>query len=521
MAPGKRNFGKGSGRGGVNRARPGHGHATPSDDPRPQQRNREAAELAIHQAAGESGGQQGNSSTINTGSQASGGRGASTAPRGRSSGGNQGRPHTGSGWGSRKHQTGNQARGSRNPPLALVAKSSQSQVADLAGAVASRLVNNSLEGGNTHHWYSARPGDRIWGETRGGGVDEVIEDVMRRSGATSVQFHVIPNVEGRFETVSANAVERTWEDNNAHNDKGKPAGVLRHGVNMDPETKKPTKCAACGSKSHKLATCISRPARQDGAQVGCPLCDTIQHHGGDCEAIAALSLPEQVKLLISGRASMPPFRGKTQPWWKLLHNYCMSEQFVQGTVTGLPWSKEFITSVAKRILPMQTRLDTVPGYKLPVDEDTANAGPIYWKYWVPNNLVWPPVLGQIPPCPAHMMDTDGTAATGSAPAPQTVAATDAAAPAPAPAPGPAPGPAPPSPPATSSVAAGGLDFGLPPNAASDVGFGLITTLGAGQDLPASSIGSGHATPPDAGQKEDEKEEDGEDLIGYSDDDQMH
>ncbi|RKL47878.1 hypothetical protein BFJ70_g2245 [Fusarium oxysporum] len=434
MTSGKHNnFGKGSGRGRVNRARPGHGHATPSDDPRPQQRNREAVELAIHQATGESGGQQGNSSTINTGSQASGGRGASTAPRGRSSGGNQGRPHAGSRWGSRKHQTGNKAQLSRFPPLSLVTKSSLSQVAEIGGAVGSRLANNSPDGGTTHHWYSARSGDRVWGETCGGGTDELIEDMKRRTGATSVQFFLVPNVEGRFETISATAVERSWEDNNGLNEKGEPAGILRSGVKMVPEAKRPTKCAACGSKSHKLASCISRPRRQDGAQAGCPLCDTIQHHGGDCQAIAALSLPEQVKLLINGRANMPPFKAKTQPWWKLLHKYCTSTQFVQGSITGLPWPKEFIASIAKRILPMQTRLDNEPEYKLPLDPDMTSYSDIYWRYWAPNNLQWPISLGVRPPCPANLDKTtsDVAHATGSAPTPQDVSATDDV-PAPAP-----------------------------------------------------------------------------------------
>ncbi|KAF5232502.1 hypothetical protein FANTH_12963 [Fusarium anthophilum] len=433
------NSGQGSGQGGSSRPRPGHGHATPSDDARPQQSNSEAAAQGTREETGESGSPHGNNSTNNRGRGGPPFRGGWAGPRG-------GRANRGGRGGYRGSRHGDhQARAPDYGPLACVPQSSQTQVADLGGAVSSRLTNNSLEGGGTNHWFSNRPGERVWGVTRGGGVDDVIDEVMKRAGATSCQFFLIPNTPGRFDQIAAKAVERTWEDSNGYNDKGKPAGILRHGVKMDTETKKPIKCAACGSKGHILATCFSRPGGRDGEQSGCPRCDTTAHHGGDCKDIAALPLPEQVKILVCQRGNMTPFKGK-KPWWKLVHEYVTSKHYTPNTITFLPWSKEFTLEMAKsrRITSMQMRHDTVAGFKLPIDQATFGAGPVYWKHWEPNGLAWPPVLGDLPPRPPGPMDTDGTTATVSAPAPQTGVTTGAA---PGAAPGPSTGPAP----ATSGV----------------------------------------------------------------------
>ncbi|SCN96817.1 uncharacterized protein FFE2_08608 [Fusarium fujikuroi] len=412
------NSGKASRQGDLNRARPGHGHARPRQDPRPHQRNHRATEQATRQAAGDSSGQKSHNLT-NTGSQAGGIGSASYIPHERPSGDNQESPHFGSG-SSSQHQIECTSQRFRNTPLPLVAKSRQTQVSDKDGAVASQMDIKSMTGENTHHWYSHRPGDRMWGETCGGGVDDLIEDVKKRTGAASVQFTITANIDGRFEQIAANAIEKTWVDNKGDNDKGEPAGILRHGVKIESETKKPTKCAVCGNKAHKVATCFSRIGGKDGEQSGCPLCDTNQHHGGNCERIAALPLPEQVKFLIIERGSMPPFRGK-EPWWKLFHTYCMSRHFARGIINAFPWSMEFTLSLARsrRIPPMQKGYDANPRYILPADPATSHVSAIYKKYWEPNNLELPPVFRRLPPRPAAAMETRSTTATGSAPGPLT------------------------------------------------------------------------------------------------------
>ncbi|CVL13738.1 uncharacterized protein FPRN_09953 [Fusarium proliferatum] len=452
--------GKASRQGDLNSARPGHGNARPRQDPRPHQRNHQATEQATRQAAGDSSGQQSHNLT-NAGSQACGIRSASYIPHGRPSSDNQEIPHFGSG-SSSQHQVECTSQGFRNTPLPLVAKSSQTQVSDKDGAVASQMDIKSMKGENTHHWYSHRPGDRMWGETCGGGVDDLIEDVKKRTGAASVQFTITANIDGRFEQIAAKEVERTWEDNNGYNDKGKPAGILRHGVKIHSETKKPTKCASCGNKAHKVATCFSKIGGKDGEQSGCPLCDTNQHHGGDCKEIAALPLPEQVKMLIVNRGNMVPFKGK-KPWWKLLHEYCTSPQYDSKVVTAIPWSKEFTLALAKgrKINHMQLRHDTLPAYKLPKDEAFADPTSIYWKYWQPENLAWPAAFGNLPGRPSGPIDTDGTKAAAS----QTGAAARAvagAAPCVNPVATPAPAPAP------QRADPGGLNLGVPPGMASSL-----------------------------------------------------
>ncbi|KAF5575519.1 uncharacterized protein FSUBG_13901 [Fusarium subglutinans] len=385
------NSGQGSGQGGSSRPRPGHGHATPSDDARPQQINSEATAQATRQENGELSSQHGKNSTKNRGRGGASFHGGWAGPRG-------GRSHRGGRGGYRGGRHGeHRARVPDYRPLDCVPKSSHAQVADLGGAVASRLTSNSLEGGETNHWFSNRDAGKVWGVTCGGGVDDVIDDVMKRTGATSCQFFLIPNTPGRFDQIAAKAVEMTWEDNSGYNDQGKPAGILRHGVT---EKKKPIKCAACGNKRHTLATCFSRPGGKDGEQSGCPRCDTIAHHGGDCKEIAALPLHEQVKILVCQRSNMSPFKGQ-KPWWRLVHEYATSKHYTPNTITFLPWSKEFTLEMAKsrRITSMQMRHDTVAGYKLPIDQATFGAGPVYWKYWQANNLAWPSVFGPIPPPP--------------------------------------------------------------------------------------------------------------------------
>lgn len=525
MAPQQpNNSGRGSGQGGP--SRPGHDQATPSDDAGRQQATREEN--------GESSGPRGNNSTNNRGNRGNRGapfQGGWSGPRG-------GRANRGGRGGYHGRQTDHRAQAPKNPPLALVTKSSQAQVAEPGGEVASRLSNNSLKGGNTHHWYSPRPMERLWGETRGGGVDDLIEDVKKRTGAKSVQFYLVPNIEGQFEQVAAKAVERTWEDNNGYNDKGKPAGILRHGVKIDSETKKPTKCAVCGNKAHIVANCFSKLGGKDGEQSGCPLCDTNQHHGGDCKEIAALPLPEQVKMLIVNRGNMAPFKGK-KSWWKLLHEYCTSPQYDPQLLTAVPWSKEFTLALAKgrKINDMQLRHDTKPSYTLPRDEAFADLTSIYWKYWQKENLEWPAALGNLPARPSGPMDTDGTTAPAAAPAPQTEAA---AGPTPGPAPGATPvvvpgagpgagpgtttGPAP----APQPAASGGMNLGVPPGMVGSLNMfprpapvdGQVPAPGnapvaAQPSVPTTTSSTGSVPTTTSGDSNMEYE------INYSDDDQMH
>ncbi|KAG4259199.1 hypothetical protein FPRO04_07502 [Fusarium proliferatum] len=248
----------------------------------------------------------------------------------------------------------------------------------------------------------------------------------------------------------------------------------------------------------------------------------IKSMKGDCKEIAALPLPEQVKMLIVNRGNMVPFKGK-KPWWKLLHEYCTSPQYDSKVVTAIPWSKEFTLALAKgrKINHMQLRHDTLPAYKLPKDEAFADPTSIYWKYWQPENLPWPAAFGNLPGRPSGPIDTDGTKAAAS----QTGAAARAvtgAAPCVNPVATPAPAPAP------QRADPGGLNLGVPPGMASSLNLlprpapvdGQVPTPGnapvaAQASVPTIANFTGSVPTTTSGDSKMESE------INYSEDDHMH
>ncbi|KAF9769835.1 hypothetical protein IL306_012678 [Fusarium sp. DS 682] len=304
------------------------------------------------------------------------------------------------------------------------------RVANPEGEVATRYINTRIgvEEYPQSEWYAFHVEKGYIGAQTDGSIDRLADRLRQDEGCVTVFFLLIPDLPDRFDRISmrqtqisqvrnngcrpgtddgeryqrvlSNATEMAWEDDIAKNKAGKPAGIFRKQVDIPPVSSQKTedkKCGVCGRKTHTVATCLKASPR-DGAVVGCPLCNSNEHSGGNCTVIASLPFAEQVQMLIVDRANMPPFRSTIDQWWYLLYKYIVSGGDL-SIITGFPWSKGFTNSQGRNLAQLQKLLDNgAEGFKMPVDStymcDDASA--FWWLHWKPSNLPWPANLGPEP-----------------------------------------------------------------------------------------------------------------------------
>ncbi|KAF9766903.1 hypothetical protein IL306_000600 [Fusarium sp. DS 682] len=366
--------------------------------------------------------------TGNTGGEETRQTGAQGGTSSSSRRGHSGRNRGGfSGVRSRGHsyQTGSRRRVPQRS-LAVATDSVLTRVADNNSRVEMQLVNHTPVDSNQNAFVQHRPQGDVWCLTPGYGVEEQIEAMKRREGCSHVIAHLHPYNKGRFDTVSEGAIEKTIEYHNGKNVHGNQALLLRGAVNPQPTRL----CPACGSMNHRMATCFSKPVK--GECYGCPLCDSNDHTGPDCEKLAALPLDEQVKLLITQRADMPPFTSKEgNHWWRLMHKFCMSdEHFDETLIAHAPWTRPYTKQVRHDgydILQLQKKFDAGEGYVMPKDPAVNCMIKIAEKFWDKSNLAWPTNLGVRPPPSNAPADGDEEMKYDAlAPAPTPAAPTSAA-----------------------------------------------------------------------------------------------
>ncbi|KAF4950522.1 hypothetical protein FGADI_8141 [Fusarium gaditjirri] len=445
MAPSKPiHSGRGnSDRDGPRRGRPNHGQEKPAPSvPQPDKAAQAAAlraalarlevdETTINDGStpmtgvegpgSETGPVRGSSRSSRGGFAGRGGRGGSYSARGRTYHNNQ----TG------RYSAASSSKQKDDKSLAVATSSMMTRVADNLTRKATRLVNHTPGGGNSHAFVQLRPGNEVWGVTPGYGVEDEIEALKKKSGCSHVIFQLIAVDDELFKSVSQKAVEKTVEDHEGKNVDGRYALLLRGGVDPQPKQEgedEEQKCKVCGNPDHTVNACFSRTRK--GETFACPLCDTADHTGSTCARIAALSLTEQVKLLITDRGNMPAYFAESREncWWRLMHKFCMSEEFDLTLVGMVPWSRNFPAKLRKEgtdILELQKQYDGKTGVCMPPDASLESILKIAQKYWDNDGLPWPVVnLGQRPVPPGRNQDGDQTM-EGAAPA---------AEPAPAPAP---------------------------------------------------------------------------------------
>ncbi|KAF9772311.1 hypothetical protein IL306_009975 [Fusarium sp. DS 682] len=151
-------------------------------------------------------------------------------------------------------------------------------------------------------------------------------------------------------------------------------------------------CILCGSMSHNLSTCLIFPK---GELRGCPLCLDTGHFVDDSPQFKEKTITEQVRILIDGRANMPPLSTKT-PWWDWLYNWLQDDASKgQELPVGFPWSKQFTTEIAtwnncRGELGLQVVFDKSGHDRnlLPKDPSTHTLDAVYSNHIANENSTW-------------------------------------------------------------------------------------------------------------------------------------
>ncbi|RSL55667.1 hypothetical protein CEP54_009265 [Fusarium duplospermum] len=134
------------------------------------------------------------------------------------------------------------------------------------------------------------------------------------------------------------------------------------------------KCGGCGSKTHKLVSCLM--AAPNGLMKGCPMCNTTRHDVDACFKLR--DIKTRFRYLVVNRGNMPPFASKQMSfhWASVYRQFRADEEFKRGrpkNVPRLPWTPEFTQQLVEaQIQHYQERLDKggIMKAHLPIDPAT-------------------------------------------------------------------------------------------------------------------------------------------------------
>ncbi|KAF4969288.1 hypothetical protein FSARC_3443 [Fusarium sarcochroum] len=176
---------------------------------------------------------------------------------------------------------------------------------------------------------------------------------------------------------------------------------LQQGTDHSERPSIPSKeqCALCRSESHSMSGHLKASKGQINA---CILCNRTNHYVDTCDKFKAMTMSEQMDLLVASRANMPAVKTSV-PWHELLWHYLQSNES-KGQDAKIPdvfpWSESFAIERAfedhgKAILALQAKYDQA-GNKdpLPVDPDTSSMEAIFQNFWAPKGYIWPESLAQ-------------------------------------------------------------------------------------------------------------------------------
>ncbi|KAF5721676.1 hypothetical protein FGLOB1_125 [Fusarium globosum] len=139
---------------------------------------------------------------------------------------------------------------------------------------------------------------------------------------------------------------------------------------------KVSKCAGCGSPSHRLNICM-KAGLLDGLIKGCPWCNTLEHSLANCpETKHDLAMQLEV---IQMRANMPSFQ-PTQDWVDIIR---VAVANGHKPPNGFPWTPQFTKTLRGSLSLYQRGLDRV-GFNnrkgLPIDPDTKDWETVQRKF---------------------------------------------------------------------------------------------------------------------------------------------
>ncbi|KAF5572308.1 hypothetical protein FPANT_13200 [Fusarium pseudoanthophilum] len=325
-------------------------------------------------------------------------QGHSSAPRGKRSG-QRGRGGY-SGVGGRGSGSMNWNQSQHVPDTAYECSTTawMTRVCAADGFVATKLTPSGLGGGFGNNWHTSTADKGLWIHSEKlKGLDKVAQRVVDDNpNAEGFQVIIAPVYPAKFAAIEERHTQKIVMNNNFVGHDGKPVGLFGRGI-QGPSEEKPVakgECDLCGSKTHLLKDCVMRAYK--GHVSGCPLCNNCRHGVESCDKFKAMTLQEQVQVLVQDRKDRPPLN-TSKPWWRYLHEFCTPEEFVPGVIAGFPWSPEFCRNKGpKGMKKIQEDYDAnSEGYAFDVDEKTASFDKVYETYWQPNDMAWPAIFG---PC---------------------------------------------------------------------------------------------------------------------------
>ncbi|SCN96737.1 uncharacterized protein FFE2_08582 [Fusarium fujikuroi] len=351
---------------------------------------------------------------------------------GRGGGGNQnsgdgynsgrgGRGSSGSGWGnysrgqgrgqgrgqySRGRGQNNRGQITKRPTLKIVPHIRTGHLNDETGRQVGLWANNPTPGGGQQDGIAKYMPD--------GGMKAILKDgaeaslmlqrTQENTGSDRVLCLMQPLVNNANELARRRRLVRVID----HSDS--PSLGLGHSAGLSgdkkkKEEKKPavvehvgdeqgSKCVLCGKTTHDINTCLNQPT---GEVVACVLCHDKGHSLESCQQFLNMGdYTERVRLLVEGRASLPPLATDVA-WWDVL--WCWLEEDISkghALPKGFPWTIDHAREVSHRARgryaqELQLAFDN-SGHDLtllPPDRCTATIVDVYHKYWEVQGFPWP------------------------------------------------------------------------------------------------------------------------------------
>ncbi|KAJ4011531.1 hypothetical protein NW752_008537 [Fusarium irregulare] len=272
------------------------------------------------------------------------------------------------------------------------------EISDNHGNTRFRADQHNAADGNPNNWVASLHNRGLIGTTpHTQGIAAYAENLMRERGCKNITFMLIPTDQKDWESVAKNEVQRRVRKADGLADNGKPQGIGENEGSLKP-AKDEQDCPHCVKAigvRHGLVDCISSCSK--GELVGCIICNKINHNTDDCMLFKGMNLTEKVEWLVTKRANKPPLMTKV-PWFRVLHQWCMSPEYDANEIKGFPWTKTWTRHRHNEknktyLYSIQKRYDADRKFPLKVDPSTENFAAIWTTFWEVLDLPWPNAIG--------------------------------------------------------------------------------------------------------------------------------
>ncbi|KAL5613143.1 hypothetical protein FOVSG1_002206 [Fusarium oxysporum f. sp. vasinfectum] len=335
--------------------------------------------------------------------------------------GRGGRGNSGSGWGNFGRGQGrgqgrghyNRGRGHNNrgaitkrPTLKIVPRITTIELREQNGRHFGLAASNPTPGGGPQDGIAVyRPHGGLGGVLKGeDDAAMMLRRTKENTGANRVWCEMRPLVDNANEVARRRRLIRVVDhtdsptfglghsagllgDKKKKEEKKKPAAVEHMGDEHGME------CVLCEKKTHDINTCLNQPS---GHVAACVLCHDKRHSLDSCSQYNDMVLTDRIRLLVDGRAGLPPLLTEI-PWWEMLLCW-LQDDVSQGETlpVGFPWTMDHTRGLCSRargryIKELQVTFDTQDHNRslLPQDEGTATIVKVFHTYWETQGFTWP------------------------------------------------------------------------------------------------------------------------------------